>query len=87
MKQVYESGRKAMQSVVSGCLVGIEETAIRIRLRMGAVKVYPRKELDISLQWAIELMGQPVICLIQDGAVSYVKSLGQGAQPSQADAA
>jgi len=67
-----------MQSVVSGCLVAIEETAIWIRLRTGAVKVYPRKELDISLQWAIENLGQPVMCLMRDGVVGDVKSLGQG---------
>jgi hypothetical protein len=85
MKEFCQPGRKAMQSVISGRLVGIEETAIRIRLRTGEVKVYPRKEFDISLQWAIENLGQPVICLLRDGVVGEVKSLGPGPQPGLKD--
>jgi len=81
MKEFCQRGRKAMQSVVSGRLVSIGETAIGIRLRTGEVKVYPRKELDISLQWAIENLGQPVMCLMRDGVVGDVKSMGPGPRP------
>jgi hypothetical protein len=66
-----------MQSIVSGRLAGLEETKVSVQLRTGEIKVYPRKELDISLQWVFENMGQPVICLLKDGVVTELKPLGQ----------
>ncbi len=66
-----------MQSSISGRLAGLEETKVSVQLRTGEIKVYPRKELDISLQWVFENMGQPVICLLKDGVVTELKPLGQ----------
>ncbi len=66
-----------MQSIISGRLAGLEETKVSVQLRTGEIKVYPRKELDISLQWVFENMGQPVICLLKDGVVTELKPLGQ----------
>ena len=76
-----------MQEVISGYLVGLDESVIRLRLRTGEVKVHPRKELDISAQWVLQNMGQPVICLIEDGVVRKMKPLGQRSQPGEADVA
>jgi hypothetical protein len=76
-----------MQEVISGYLVGLDETVIRLRLRTGEVKVYERKELAISLQWVLQNMSQPVICLIEDGVVRKMKPLGQRSQPGEADVA
>ena len=76
-----------MQEVISGYLVGLDEAVIRLRLRTGEVKVYPRKELDIPPQWVLQNMGQPVICLIEDGVVRKMKPLGQRSQPGEADVA
>lgn len=66
-----------MQSIISGRLAGLEETKVSVQLRTGEIKVYPRKELDISLQWVFENMGQPVICLLKDGVVTELKPLSQ----------
>jgi hypothetical protein len=66
-----------MQNVISGRLAGLEETKISLQLNNGEIKVYPRKELSISLQWVFENMGQPVVCLLKDGAVTDLKPLGQ----------
>jgi len=66
-----------MQNVISGRLAGLEETKISLQLSNGEIKVFPRKELSISLQWVFENMGQPVVCLLKDGAVTDLKPLGQ----------
>ena len=66
-----------MQSIISGRLAGLEETKVSIQLRTGEIKVYPRKELDVSLQWVFENMGQPVVCLLKDGFVTEMKASGQ----------
>ena len=76
-----------MQEVISGYLVGLDESVIRLRLRTGEVKVYPRKDVDISPQWVLQNMSQPVICLIEDGVVRKMKPLGQRSQPGEADVA
>ncbi len=66
-----------MQSIISGRLAGLEETKVSVQLRTGEIKIYPRKELDVSLQWVFENMGQPVICLLKDGIVTELKPLSQ----------
>lgn len=66
-----------MQSIISGRLAGLEETKVSVQLRTGEIKIYPRRELDVSLQWVFENMGQPVICLLKDGVVTELKPLGQ----------
>ncbi len=62
-----------MQSIISGRLAGLEETKVSIQLRTGEIKIYPRKELNISLQWVFDNMGQPVVCMLQDGSVTDIK--------------
>ena len=67
-----------MQSIISGRLAGLEETKVSIQLRTGEIKIYPRKDLSISLQWVFDNMGQPVVCgLLQDGFVTDIKPGGQ----------
>ena len=66
-----------MQNIISGRLAGLEETKVSIQLRTGEIKIYPRKELNVSLQWVFENMGQPVVCLLQDGIVTELKSFNQ----------
>jgi hypothetical protein len=66
-----------MQSIISGRLAGLEETKVSVQLRTGEIKIYPRRELDVSLQWVFENMGQPVICLLKDGVVTELKPLSQ----------
>jgi hypothetical protein len=66
-----------MQSIISGRLSGLEETKVSIQLHTGEIKVYPRKELDVSLQWVFDNMGQPVICMLLDGSVTDIKPAGQ----------
>ncbi|HUV53428.1 MAG: hypothetical protein A2Y59_03100 [Chloroflexi bacterium RBG_13_52_14] len=66
-----------MQSIISGRLAGLEDTKVSVQLRTGEIKVYPRKELEVSLQWVFENMGQPVICLLKDGVVTELKPLSQ----------
>jgi hypothetical protein len=66
-----------MQSIISGRLAGLEDTKVSVQLRTGEIKVYPRKELEVSLQWVFENMGQPVICLLKDGIVTELKPLSQ----------
>lgn len=66
-----------MQSIISGRLAGLEETKVSVQLRTGEIKIYPRKELEVSLQWVFENMGQPVICLLKDGIVTELKPLSQ----------
>jgi hypothetical protein len=66
-----------MQSIISGRLAGLEETKVSVQLRTGEIKIYPRKELEVSLQWVFENMGQPVICLLKDGVVTELKPLSQ----------
>jgi len=76
-----------MQEVISGYLVTLDETTITVRLRRGEVKSYERKGLDISPQWVLQNMGQPVICLMEDGVVRKMKPLGQQSKPGEADVA
>jgi len=76
-----------MQEVISGHLVGLDESVIRLRLRNGEIKVYLRKDLHVSPQWVLKNMGQPLICLIEDGVVRKMKPLGQRSQPGEADVA
>jgi len=71
------SGGKYMQNIISGRLAGLEETKVSIQLRTGEIKIYPRKELNVSLQWVFENMGQPVVCSLQDGVVTELKSFNQ----------
>jgi hypothetical protein len=66
-----------MQSIISGRLAGLEETKVSIQLRTGEIKIYPRKDLSISLQWVFDNMGQPVVCMLQDGFVTDIKPGGQ----------
>ena len=66
-----------MQSIIAGRLAGLEETKVSIQLRTGEVKVYPRKELNVSLQWVFDNMGQPVVCMLQDGFITDIKPAGQ----------
>jgi hypothetical protein len=66
-----------MQSIISGRLAGLEENKVSIQLRTGEIKVYPRKELNVSLQWVFDNMGQPVVCMLQDGSVTDIKPGGQ----------
>jgi hypothetical protein len=71
------SEEKKMQSIISGRLAGLEETKVSIQLRTGEIKIYPRKELSISLQWVFDNMGQPVVCMLEDGFVTDIKPGGQ----------
>ena len=66
-----------MQSIISGRLAGLEETKVSIQLRTGEIKIYPRKDLSISLQWVFDNMGQLVVCMLQDGFVTDIKLAGQ----------
>jgi hypothetical protein len=66
-----------MQSIISGRLAGLEETKVSIQLRTGEIKIYPRKELNISLQWVFDNMGLPVVCMLQDGSVTDIKPAAQ----------
>lgn len=66
-----------MQSIISGRLAGLEENKVSIQIRTGEIKIYPRKELNISLQWVFDNMGQPVVCMLQDGYVTDIKLAGQ----------
>ncbi len=66
-----------MQNMVTGRLAGLEDNKVSIQLRSGETKVFRRKELSVSLEWVFQNMNQPVICLVQDGFVTDVKSLGQ----------
>lgn len=66
-----------MQSIISGRLAGLEETKVCIQLHTGEIKVYPRRELSVSLQWVFDNMGQPVICMLRDGFVTDIKPAGQ----------
>ena len=68
---------REMQSIISGRLAGLEENNVSVQLRTGEIKIYPRKELDLSLQWVFENMGQPVVCMLQDGYVTDIKPAGQ----------
>ncbi len=68
---------REMQSIISGRLSGLEETKVSIQLHTGEIKIYPRKELDVSLQWVFENMGQPVVCMLRDGFVTDIKPSGQ----------
>ena len=66
-----------MQSIISGRLAGLEENKVSIQLRTGEIKIYPRKELNVSLQWVFDNMGQPVVCMLIDGFVTDIKPGGQ----------
>jgi hypothetical protein len=61
------------QQVVFGGLAGIEEHSVEIDVGRGQVKVYPRGELDISLEWVFSNMGKRVMCLLHDGKVVEIK--------------
>lgn len=63
-----------MQKIIVGNLVGLEETKICINAK-GEVTVYPREELDISLDWVFDHMGKRIICQIENGVVTQVKAL------------
>ncbi len=64
-----------MQNIVVGNLMGLEETKVSIGTRAGEVKVYPRQELDISIDWVFDHMGKQVMCMVQDGIVTQLKAL------------
>lgn len=64
-----------MQNLVVGNLMGLEETKISISSRAGDVKIYPRQELDLSLDWVFDHLGKQVMCLLRDGIVTQVKAL------------
>ena len=63
------------QQVVFGGLAGLEEHSVEIDVGRGQVKVYPRGELDISLEWVFNNMGKKVMCLLRDGKVTEMKAL------------
>ena len=62
------------QQVVFGGLAGLEENSVEIDVGRGQVKVYPRGELDISLEWVLDHMGKRVMCLLRDGKVVEMKA-------------
>jgi hypothetical protein len=66
-----------MQSIISGRLAGLEETKVSIQIHTGEIKIYPRKELNVSLQWVFDNIGHPVVCMLQDGFVTDIKSSAQ----------
>jgi len=71
------SGTKSKeQTSITGQIVGLEETKVTIQLKSGELKVYPRKELNISLQWVFDNMWQPVVCILKDGVVTDIRSIG-----------
>jgi hypothetical protein len=61
------------QQIVFGGLAAIEEHSVEIEVGRGQVKVYPRGELDISLEWVFNNMGKRVMCLLRDGKVVEIK--------------
>lgn len=63
-----------MQNIIVGNLAGLEETKIAIDQK-GEMKVYPRQDLEISLDWVFEHLGKRVICTLQNGVVTEVRSL------------
>lgn len=63
-----------MQNIIVGNLAGLEETKIAIDQK-GEMKVYPRQDLEISLDWVFEHMGKRVICTLENGVVTEVRSL------------
>ncbi|MFC1926605.1 hypothetical protein ACFLWV_02515 [Chloroflexota bacterium] len=65
-----------MEQIVLGRLAGLEENKINIQLGLGDIRALPRQELDVSLQWVLENMGQMVICSLTDGVVTKIKPVG-----------
>ncbi len=63
-----------MQNIIVGNLAGLEETKIAIDQK-GEMKVYPRQDLEISLDWVFDHMGKRVICTLENGVVTEVRSL------------
>lgn len=61
------------QQVVFGGLAGLEEHSVEIDVGRGQVKVYPRGELDVSLEWVLDNMGKRVMCLLREGKVVEIK--------------
>ncbi|MFC1963738.1 hypothetical protein ACFLU2_02135 [Chloroflexota bacterium] len=65
-----------MEQIVLGRLAGLEENKINIQLGLGDIRTLPRQELDVSLQWVLENIGQMVICSLTDGVVTQIKPVG-----------
>lgn len=63
-----------MQNVIVGNLAGLEESKICIDQK-GEVKAYPRRDLEVSLDWVFDHMGKRVICTVENGVVTEVRSL------------
>lgn len=63
-----------MQQIVFGCLAGLDQGSIEIDVGKGQVRVYPRQELDVSLEWLFDNMGKRVACILRDGIVVQVKT-------------
>ena len=63
------------QQMVLGLLAGLEQNSISVQARTGEIKVYPRRELDVSLDWVFENTGKRIMCLLRDGVVTEVKTL------------
>ncbi len=67
-------GEETMNKLVTGRLLGIEETKLSLETGSGK-QVFPRKDLDVSVQWVFAHLERPVICQLQDGVVVKVESL------------
>lgn len=67
-------GEESMNKLVSGRLLGIEETKISLDTASGK-QVFPRRNLDVSVEWVFGHLERPVICQLQDGVVVKVEAL------------
>lgn len=62
-----------MERVILGRLVGLEQTKVSMQFGTGEIKVFPRQELNISLQWVLENMSQMVLCSLDDGVITKIR--------------
>ena len=62
------------KEIVVGGLAGLEEHSVQIDVGRGQLKVFPRSELDVSLEWVFDNMGKRVMCFLDDGKVVEIKA-------------
>lgn len=68
------NGEETMNKIVSGRLLGIEETKLCLETTSGR-QVFPRRDLNVSVEWVCSHLERPVICQVQDGVVVKVEAL------------
>lgn len=63
-----------MKEFISGILEGISENKVTLRIGNQSVS-YPRKELNISIQWVMNNVGKKVTCVVVDGTVESISGV------------